>query len=68
MIHPPNSPITTPTGRRGIVLVGDGNPSMPLHALIQFPDGSKVWMVASILTPDRTGFSLDKMTTHRIEK
>lgn len=45
-----NIPVTTPTGRQGTVLIGDGNPSMPLHCLVQLETGECLWILATLLT------------------
>ena len=45
----PDTPIKTPTGRRGVVIVPAGSKHLPLHCLILFPSGDRQWLLAEIL-------------------
>lgn len=44
------TPIKTPTGRKGTIVVAAGGQYMPHHALILFPSGNRQWVLAEILS------------------
>ncbi|MFM7447122.1 MAG: hypothetical protein ACKO24_00820 [Leptolyngbyaceae cyanobacterium] len=47
----PGTKIKTKSGRRGILITPPGSPGMPFHALIEFNDGVKLWIVAEAVLP-----------------
>lgn len=43
------TPIKTPTGRLGTIVVSAGGEHMPTHCLVLFPSGDRQWLLAEIL-------------------
>jgi hypothetical protein len=43
------TPIKTPSGRRGEIVVPSGNRDLPSHALVRLPSGDRQWILAEIL-------------------
>lgn len=48
----PGQPITTKSGRRGVIVIPPGSREMPYHALIEFPGGVKLWVVKDAIGDD----------------
>ncbi len=46
----PETPVETPTRRRGVVITAPGSEHLPLHCLVLFPSGDRQWLLAEILT------------------